>query len=170
VVDSRTAAAGLGMVALATARAAQAGLAVDAVAARAREATEAARIWFSLDTLEFVRRGGRIGAAAAFLGGALKVKPVLTIRDEVQPVDRVRTASKAFERLVRCLEELRAAGSDAYAVQHIQSADAAERLAVRGRELFGRDPEFVSEVGPVIGTYAGPGMLGVAGLPAALLA
>jgi DegV family protein with EDD domain len=170
VVDSRTAAAGLGLVALAAARAAAAGQDVDQVAARTRDAVEDVRIWFALDTLEFVRRGGRIGAAQAFLGGALKVKPVLTIRDEVQPIDRVRTSSRAFERLVRCLEEMRAAGSDAYAVQHIQSPDEAARLADRGRELFGRDPEFVSEVGPVIGTYAGPGMLGVAGLPARLLA
>ena len=169
VVDSRTAAAGLGLAALATARAAAAGLDVDAVAARARDAVESVRIWFALDTLEFVRRGGRIGAAQAFLGGALKVKPVLTIRDEVQPVDRVRTSSRAFERLARCLEEMREAGAGAYAVQHIQSAEAADRLAGRGREIFGRAPEFVSEVGPVIGTYAGPGMLGVSALRAELL-
>jgi len=169
VVDSRTAAAGLGLVAVAAGRAAAAGQDVDAVAGRAREAVESVRIWFSLDTLEFVRRGGRIGAAQAFLGGALKVKPVLTIRDEVQPVDRVRTSARAFERLVRCLEEMRDAGAGAYAVQHIQSGEAADRLADRGRAIFGRDPEFVSEVGPVIGTYAGPGMLGVSALPGELL-
>jgi fatty acid-binding protein DegV len=64
---------------------------------------------------------------------------------------------------------MREAGAGAYAVQHIQSAEAADRLAGRGREIFGRPPEFVSEVGPVIGTYAGPGMLGVSALRAELL-
>jgi DegV family protein with EDD domain len=135
------------------------------VARRATEARDDLKVWFVLDTLEYVRRGGRIGAAQAWVGGALKVKPVLSIESEVLPVERVRTAGKAFERMVDYLESRKEDGADAYIVQHIQAPDQAERLAERGREVFGKDPEFISELGPVIGVYAGPGMLGVGATP-----
>jgi fatty acid-binding protein DegV len=87
----------------------------------------------------------------------------------MQPVERVRTAGRAFERLVAHLEQRRENGCDWFAIQHIQAPAEAERLAERGREIYGRDPELLSEIGPVIGTHTGPGVLGVAGLRSDLL-
>ena len=86
------------------------------------------------------------------------------------PVERVRTAGRAFERMVDYALELRDDGADGWVVQHIQAPDQAERLIERCRELFDSEPLFTSEVGPVIGTYTGPGLIGVGGIPRALLA
>ncbi len=169
VIDSRKACGALGWAALAGAAAARAGGDVDAVAGRVREASEAVRLWFAVDTLEYLRRGGRIGTAQAWLGGALKIKPILTVAGEITPVERVRTAGRAFERMVEFLRSQHADGHDAWVVQHIQAADQAERLVEAGREIFGTDPLFVSEIGPVIGAHVGPGLLGVGGGPSALL-
>ena len=122
-----------------------------------------------VDTLEYLRRGGRIGAARAWIGATLKIKPILTIEGEMQPVERVRTSGRAFERLVAHFEQRREDGCDAFAVQHVQVPGEAERMAERGREIYGRDPEMISEIGPVIGTHTGPGILGVAGLRTGLV-
>jgi DegV family protein with EDD domain len=169
VIDGETACGGMGLLVLAGAAAAAAGAGKEAVAARVREAREALRIWFCLDTLEYLRRGGRIGKAQAWLGGTLRIKPILSLEFEIVPVERVRTAGRAFERMVRYAEELHAAGSDGWVVQHIQAPEQAERLVERCREIFDSEPLFVSEVGPVIGTYTGPGLIGVGGVPRALL-
>ena len=170
VVDSLTGCAGHGLMAVA---------ATNAVAERRRPRgarsprrsalRENLQIIVMVDTLEYLRRGGRIGAARAWIGATLKVKPILTIEGEMQPVERVRTAGRAFERLIAHLEQRREDGCDAFAVQHIQAAADAERVAERGREIFGRDPEVLSEIGPVIGTHTGPGILGVTGLKTSLL-
>jgi DegV family protein with EDD domain len=127
------------------------------------------RIIFAVDTLEYLRRGGRIGAAQAWVGSALKIKPILTIEREVQPMERVRTAGRAFERMVDHLTAARESGADVFVIQHIQAHEVADRLAERGREIYGRDPEFVSELGPVMGAHVGPGMFGITGLPTSLL-
>jgi DegV family protein with EDD domain len=169
VIDSRTGCAGHGFMALAAANAvSDGGGLADAVAA-ARKLREDLQVLVAVDTLEFLRRGGRIGAARAWIGATLKVKPILTIDGEMQPVERVRTAGRVFDRLIDHLLERQASGCDAFAVQHIQAADVAERIAERGREIYGRDPEIFSEIGPVIGTHTGPGLLGVAGLRTDLL-
>ena len=171
VVDSVSACGGLGAIVLGAAAVARAGGDVDAVAGRARAIVERSRIWFSVETLEFLRRGGRIGGAQAWLGGALKIKPILTFVDgEISPVERVRTQRRAFERMAEFLADFQAAGATSWMVQHIQAPDQAEALVERGRELFGHDPLFVSEIGPVIGTHAGPGVLGVSGLAPEYLA
>jgi DegV family protein with EDD domain len=170
VLDGETACGGLGMVLLAAAAAARGGADKDAVAARAREARKALRIWFCVDTLEFLRRGGRIGKAQAWLGGTLKIKPILSLEYEIVPVERVRTAKRAFERMVQYAQELHDSGADRWVVQHIQATEQAERLADRCREIFGSEPLFISEVGPVIGTYTGSGLLGVGALPASFFA
>jgi fatty acid-binding protein DegV len=81
----------------------------------------------------------------------------------------VRTAGRAFERLVDHLVQRKASGCDAFAVAHTSALETAERLAERGREIYGREPELFSEIGPVIGTHTGPGLLGVAGLRADLM-
>jgi len=169
VLDSRTVCGGLGLELLATAARAQAGASLQEVVAHAQAAREGLRIWFALDTLEYLRRGGRIGGAQAWLGGALKIKPILSLESQIEPVERVRTWGRAFERMVEYMRTLHADGADGWVIQHIQAPEEAQRLAERGREVFGCEPRFVSEVGPVIGAHAGPGMIGVGGLSPALL-
>lgn len=169
VMDSGTGAAGLGLMAVAAANAAAEGATTAEAAARAQAMRAATTLWFAVDTLEFLRRGGRIGGAQAWLGTALKIKPILSVEREVVAVERVRTSGRAFERLVDFLEGCRDAGADRFVVQHIQAPDEAERLAERGRQLYGCQPEFVSEVGPVIGAHVGPGLLGATGVPGSLL-
>jgi len=169
VLDSRTVCGGLGLELLAAAAHAHAGGALQEVAAHAQAARDSLRIWFAVDTLEYLRRGGRIGGAQAWLGGALKIKPILSLESEITPVERVRTRGRAFERMVEYMRTLHADGADAWCVQHIQAPGEAQRLVERGLEVFGCEPRFVSEVGPVIGAHAGPGMIGVGGLPPSAL-
>jgi DegV family protein with EDD domain len=169
VVDSTVSAGALGLVVLAAAARANAGADAGATVAAAQDAIRAMRFWFAVDTLEYLRRGGRIGAAQAWLGGALKIKPILTLDVEITPVERVRTSRRAFERMVEYMRTRAADGADAWVVQHVRAADAAERLIDRGREIFGCEPAFVSEVGPVIGAHVGPGLVGVGGIPRALI-
>ena len=101
------------MVALAASAAARAGGDKEAVVARVREAREALQIWFCLDTLEYLSRGGRVGRAQAWLGGTLKIKPILSLEYEIVPVERVRTAGRAFERMVEHARELHTAAPTA---------------------------------------------------------
>ena len=169
VIDSESACGGTAMLVLAACAAARGGADREAVVARVREARTSLKIWFCLDTLEYLRRGGRIGKAQAWLGGTLKIKPILSLEYEIVPVERVRTAGRAFERMVDYARELRDDGADGWVVQHIQAPDQAERLIERCRELFDSEPLFASEVGPVIGTYTGPGLIGVGGIPRTLL-
>ncbi|HTR73460.1 MAG TPA: DegV family protein [Solirubrobacteraceae bacterium] len=169
VIDSETACGGMGLLALAAAAAAQAGGEKAAVAERVRETRRALKIWFCLDTLEYLRRGGRVGKAQAWLGGTLRIKPILSMEYEIVPVERVRTAGRAFERMVQYAEQLHSEGSDGWVVQHIQATEQADRLIERCREIFDSEPVFTSEVGPVIGTYTGPGLIGVGAVPRALL-
>ena len=169
VVDSRTACAGLAFVALAAANAARRGADLAGAVAAAERCRGDLKVIFAVDTLEFLRRGGRIGAASAYLGTALRIKPILTLEDQITPIERVRTASRAVDRLVAHLEQRRAEGCDAFFVQHVHAPEQAARLVERGQELFGREPGFVSEIGPVIGTHTGPGLLGVAGMRTSLL-
>jgi DegV family protein with EDD domain len=170
VVDSATACGGLGMMVLAADAVARAGGDRDAVTARAHETREKLKIWFAIDTMEFLRRGGRVGSARAWLGSTLKIKPILTVESEITPIERVRTSGRAFERLVDYMRSRHEDGADGWVVQHIQARDQADRLVERGREIFGSDPLFIGEVGPVIGTHVGPGLLGVGGCPRSLVA
>ena len=170
VVDSLSAGGGLGIIALAAARKAAAGETADRVVVAAEEARAAFKMWFSIDTLEYLRRGRRIGAASAWVGSTLRVKPILTIEDgQMTPVERVRTAAHAFERLVDYARQRQASGADAWFVQHVRSPEAADRLVERVREVFGTDPVFCSEIGAVVGAHTGPGLLGLGAVPARLL-
>jgi DegV family protein with EDD domain len=169
VLDGETACGGLGLLLLAACAAARNGSDKDAVVSHVREARKALRIWFCLDTLDYLRRGGRIGKAQAWLGGTLKIKPILSLEYEILPVERVRTAGRAFERMVDYARELHDSGSDGWVVQHIQAPDQAQRLIDRCREIFDSEPVSTSEVGPVIGTYTGPGLIGVGAIPRSLL-
>jgi DegV family protein with EDD domain len=169
VLDSSTGAAGHGLMAVAAANAIRDGADLQGAADAARRLREQIQFYFAVDTLEYLRRGGRIGAAQAWVGSALKIKPILTFDREVVPIERVRTSGRAFQRLVDYLQSRHESGADVFCVQHVQAHDVAERLAERGREIYGREPEFVSEIGPVFGTHTGPGLVGVMGLPSSLL-
>ncbi|HLB21032.1 MAG TPA: DegV family protein [Solirubrobacteraceae bacterium] len=169
VLDSESGCGGTGLLVLAACAAARSGADKDAVVASARETRKSLKIWFCLDTLEYLRRGGRIGKAQAWLGGTLKIKPILSLEYEITPVERVRTAGRAFERMVDYAQELHDSGADGWVVQHIQAPEQAERLIDRCREIFDTEPVFTSEVGPVIGTYTGPGLIGVGAVPRSLL-
>ena len=125
IVDGQSGAGGLGCLVVAAARAAEAGADADAVVAAVASARESLDIWFALDTLEYLRRGGRIGAAQALVGSALKIKPILTFGTEIAPVGRVRTRRRAFERMVGYLHELHDRGAD--------GLDRAARAVARGR-------------------------------------
>jgi fatty acid kinase fatty acid binding subunit len=169
VLDSETGCAGHGLMAIAAANAVRRGADLQGATEAARALRGQMKILFAVDTLEYLRRGGRIGAAQAWLGSALKIKPILTIEREIQPIERVRTASRAMQRLVDHLTDCRESGADVFFVQHIQAHDVAARLVERGREIYGREPEFVSEIGPVIGAHVGPGLFGVTGLASSAL-
>src|SRR5437763_531618 len=103
-------------------------------------ARDGLQMWFAVDTLEYLRRGGRIGGAQAWLGSALKIKPILTLDGEITPIERVRTSQRAVARMVELLEELHESGRDGWVVQHIQAPDEAARLAEEGRAIFGSEP------------------------------
>jgi DegV family protein with EDD domain len=169
VVDSRTAAGGLGLVVLAAARAAERGADADEVEQRADQAKQALKMWFAIDTLEFLKRGGRIGAASAWIGSTLKVKPILTVENEMTPIERVRTSARMFDRMVDYARQRHESGADGWSVQHINAPDTAARLVDRCREIFGCDPVLVSEIGPVLSAHTGPGLLGVGSIPVELL-
>ena len=164
VVDSQTACGGLGLVVLAASAAAAAGQGIEEVLDRTLRARESRGMWFSVDTLEYLRRGGRIGRVSSWVGGALSIKPILSVDAEgIKPIERVRTQKRAFERMTEFAAQLLADGKTAYCVQHIRAPETAARLAERTTEIVGREPVFVSEIGPVIGAHVGPGLLGVGG-------
>lgn len=159
VVDSETGAGAYGLVVLGAAEAAADGADADAVVAAARDARARLEMWFCLDTLEFLRKGGRIGAAQAMLGSALQIKPILTFGTEVIPIGRVRTRRRAYERMVAYLQELADRGADAWIVQHAQQPDEAARLVAEGTRILGTPPRFCTQVGQVLGAHLGSGVL-----------
>lgn len=167
--DSRSACGGTGLCVLAAAVAAAGGADGEAALARARQAREELKIWFAIDTLEYLRRGGRIGGARALIGSALKIKPILTFEEEITPVERVRTRARSLERLRDYARQRHESGFDGWVVQHIQDSETAAVLIDDCREIFGCEPVFVSEIGPVIGAHAGPGLLGVGSVSTAVL-
>jgi fatty acid kinase fatty acid binding subunit len=99
----------------------------------------------------------------------LKIKPILTVESEITPVERVRTSRRAFERMVDLLRSCKDDGADGWMVQHIQAPNEAAELVARGVEVFGCEPVMTSEIGPVIGTHVGPGLLGAGGIPSSFL-
>jgi len=161
LMDSRTAAGGMGLCALGAASAAAAGADAAGAIAQAEEAREDLKMWFAIDTLEYLRRGGRIGGARAWIGSALKIKPILTLEEEITPVERVRTRARSLERLRGYMRQRHESGADGWVVQYIQDKETADTMVEDCYEIFGCEPAFVSEVGPVLGAHVGPGLLGV---------
>jgi DegV family protein with EDD domain len=169
VFDSRSAAGGLGLCVLAASAAARAGGESEEVLARAGRCREELKMWFAIDTLEYLRRGGRIGGAAAYIGSALKIKPILTLEEEITPIERVRTRARSIERLRGYARQHHENGFDAWVVQHIRDLETADALIEDGREIFGCEPTFVSEIGPVLGAHVGPGLLGIGSVSKSVL-
>jgi DegV family protein with EDD domain len=167
VVDSRSAAMGTGFAVLAAARSAARGADASAVARAARETAAATRTLFVVDTLEHLRRGGRIGSAAAVLGSALAVKPVLHVQDgRVVPLEKVRTSTRALNRLVQRAVEAAGDGPVSVAVHHLAAAEKADRLAAELRDRLPMLRELhVSELGAAIGAHVGPGAVGIVVAP-----
>jgi len=169
VVDSRSTAMGLGFAALAAAQAAADGLTGEKVEAAAVDVAARSRGFFCVDTLEHLRRGGRVGATAAWIGTALAVKPLLhVVQGRIEPLEKVRTATRAAARMVDLAVEAAGGGAADIAVHHLGAADRARDLVARLAErLPGARPSLVSEVGAVLGAHAGPGLLGVVVVPEA---
>ena len=163
VIDSRAAAMGTGFAVLAAARAAERAADADEVADAARETAARTRTFFVVDTLEHLRRGGRIGSAAAIVGSALAVKPVLHMVDgRVVPLEKVRTFGRAQGRLVQRAVEAAGDGPVSLAVHHLSSPERAERVAGELRERLPALTELhVSELGAAIGAHVGPGAVGI---------
>ncbi|WP_274915746.1 DegV family protein [Streptomyces sp. WZ-12] len=162
VVDTGMVAMALGFCALAAAEAVDAGGDADDAVAAAEKRASGTSAYFYVDTLDYLRRGGRIGAAQALLGSALAVKPILQLADgRIELLEKVRTASKAIARLEEIAVEGAGEGQVDIAVHHLAAAERADALAERLRERVpGLNELHVSEVGAVIGAHTGPGLLG----------
>ncbi|HZC71061.1 MAG TPA: DegV family protein [Jatrophihabitans sp.] len=162
VIDSRSTAMGLGFPVLAAARrAAEGGSAAD-VQVVATATVDSTRTYFYVDTLEYLRRGGRIGSAAALFASTLSVKPLLQlVEGQIVGLEKVRTATKALARLVELT--VRAAGRDDVdlAVHHVAAADRAAAVEAQLRDQVPRPGDVVvAELGPVVGAHLGPGVVG----------
>jgi DegV family protein with EDD domain len=165
VVDTATAGMAVGFVALAAAQVAAAGADLDAVRDAAAAAAARTTTLFYVDTLEFLRRGGRISAASAFVGTALSVKPILhVVGGEVVLREKVRTSAKGLARLADLATEAAGESDVDIAVQHLEARDRATALYEElARRLAGRvRRSFLSEVGAAVAAHTGPGVIGVA--------
>jgi len=164
IIDSRAVSMQLGFIVLAAARAAAAGGDLSTVAEAARATMGKTGVYFTVDTLEYLHRGGRIGAATKLFGTALNLKPVLNVRDGiVSPVTKVRTRRKALDTLLQELGEQWSGSARVHvAVLHVAAPDDAAELAARVEAQFRPVEIMAYECGPVIGCHAGPGTVGVA--------
>jgi DegV family protein with EDD domain len=164
IVDSRGTSMMLGLIVLAAARAAAEGKDLQAVADTARALVGKTHVYFVVDTLEYLHRGGRIGAAARLFGTALNLKPVLTIREGIiQPVTKVRTRRKSLQTVHELVQEqLRGKTRIQMAVVHVAAPQEAAQFVEQLKAKFQPVELIKSECGPVVGTHAGPGTVGVA--------
>ncbi len=168
VVDSGQVGLAVGFAAGRAAAARDAGASVEDIVAAVLRAGDATTILLYVDTLEYLRRGGRVGSAAALIGSALAVKPILTLTDgKVAPLERVRTTARALGRLEALTVEAAEACEDGYdiGVQHLANLTIAQQVAGRLADQLGRDSVPVDEVGAAIGAHVGPGMVSVTVTP-----
>lgn len=172
VVDSRSIAMGLGFAAVTAARVARRGGTLAQVCLAARERARLTSVYFYVDTLEYLRRGGRVGAARAAVGQVLQVKPLLQVRDgRVERLDQVRTANRALSRLVdlavAAAQQARRDGASGVdvAVQHLDAPTRAEELAHALRSRLPESDVLLAVVGGVVGAHVGPGMVAVVVAP-----
>jgi DegV family protein with EDD domain len=162
VVDSRSTAMGLGFAVMAAADAAREGAPASEVQGRATQVVDRTRTLFYVDTLEYLRRGGRIGTAAAVLATGLSVKPLLQmVEGQIVALEKVRTPTRAIARLQQLTVDAAGSGPVDIAIHHLQAGVRADTLAVNLRAALPLLGElYVSELGPVLGAHLGPGALG----------
>lgn len=166
VVDSHSIVMGLGFAAMTAAEAVYSGADAARAAEAARLSAAESSVLFYVDTLEFLRRGGRIGKASAWLGGALRVKPLLHVDDGVvAPLEKARTANRALGRLTELAVEAAADRPVRLAVQHLDAQERAEGMAARLRNKLHAEV-VVCEVTAVMGVHVGPGVVAVSVAPA----
>ncbi|MBM3126339.1 MAG: DegV family protein [Chloroflexi bacterium] len=164
IVDSLSTSMSLGFITLATARAAEQGASLEECVAVAEQARDRSGVFFAVDTLEFLHRGGRIGGATRFIGSALNLKPILALKDgRVEGIERIRTRHKAHDRLLELLVE-RVQGKEGIriAALHANAEADARVLLERAAKQLSPVEKILSEVSPVVGTHAGPGTVGLA--------
>ncbi|PJH76274.1 MAG: hypothetical protein CO064_02165 [Anaerolineae bacterium CG_4_9_14_0_8_um_filter_58_9] len=164
IFDSNSTAMAMGFMVLTAARAVQAGEKLAECAKLAKEAYAHTGVFFAVETLEFLRRGGRIGGAQALLGTALNIKPVLELRDgRVESIEKVRTKSKALDRIIELVVEKVAGRTPVRLATLHANAEAEARTTLEkiSAQLHPIESIFAS-VSPVIGTHAGPGTVGLA--------
>jgi DegV family protein with EDD domain len=160
IVDSGSTSMGLGLCAIAAAKAARAGADRAACAAAAASVASRLQIAVAFETLEYLRRGGRIGRARAFLGGLLRLKPILTVKDgEAHPVTRVRSRAKALDELFSLCT--RVDRPTDVVVLHTTTPDDAVELVRRARVALPGVTMYEGRFGPVLGVHGGPGMIGL---------
>jgi DegV family protein with EDD domain len=161
VVDSRSTAMGLGFAVRAAAAAARAGASAAEVQGAATDVIDRTRTLFYVDTLEYLRRGGRIGTAASLLATSLSVKPLLQmVEGQIVGLEKVRTSSKAIARLVALTTEAARDATVDVAVHHLAAAARAESVAEQLRAALPKLNELhVGELGPVLGAHLGPGVI-----------
>jgi DegV family protein with EDD domain len=164
IIDSNTTAMAMGFHLLAAARAAAEGASVSECKALAEKARAHTGIYFVVDTLEFLHRGGRIGGAQRFLGTALNLKPILAIQDgKVEALERIRTKGKAVERLIDIVVEQTAGKRPVrLAALHANAAEEAKALLEQATKRIQAEETILTDVSPVVGTHTGPGTLALA--------
>lgn len=164
VIDSHSVSIGLGLMAIAAARAAAAGQDAATVARLVEGLIPKMNIIFTVETLEYLYKGGRIGGATALLGSALNIKPVLYVKDgRIEPLERPRTRKRAVERVLDLMaERVGSSGAVHASVLHCAAPDEAQTLAGQVAARFHCVELLAVEAGPIIGTHAGPGTLGIA--------
>jgi DegV family protein with EDD domain len=164
VVDSQSVAMALGFQVLAVARAIEDGASLKDAIALAEKSYQNTGVFFAVDTLEFLHRGGRIGGAQRFLGTMLNMKPILAIQDgRVEGVDRIRTKSKAHDRVLELVTEKIAGRTPVrLATLHANAAEDAKALLTRAEQALNPVESIFTEVSPTVGTHAGPGTVGLA--------
>ncbi|OXM85846.1 DegV family protein [Paenibacillus rigui] len=159
VIDSKSASYGIGMLAVAAAEAAMAGKSKEEIVALVETMRREMRLYFLVDTLEYLQKGGRIGKAAALVGSLLNIKPILSITDqgEVYSVDKVRGHKKAMGRIVEMLQADFAGKPIHVTVAHADTLSAADELSGLLKQHFEVKSMQYTTIGSVIGTHAGPG-------------
>lgn len=163
VINSRTASYGTGMLVVAAAEAAREGMAMDDIVNMVEHMRNTNKVYFLVDTLEYLQKGGRIGKAQAVLGSLLNIKPILSIDDEgvVTSVDKARGTRKAVQRIIELLRQDYGGQEVDIVLIHSNDQAAAEQLAAAVKENFDVKRETYATIGPVIGTHVGPGTVAV---------
>ena len=164
IVDSKSTAMALGFQVLAAARALETGASLQEALTYVEKAHERTGVFFAVDTLEFLHRGGRIGGAQRFIGSALNLKPILAVKDgKVEGVDRIRTKTKAHDRILELIsEQVKGKSNVRIACLHANAHDDGKKLLERAASEFSPVETIYTELSPVVGTHAGPGTVGLA--------